>query len=42
VLNVGSAGTISRFYHETAQMERLLIAAFERDTDWRASSEEPA
>jgi multicomponent Na+:H+ antiporter subunit E len=41
VLDVGSTGAADRFYHETTQMERLLIAAFERDTDWRAASEEP-
>ena len=34
VIDVGSAKSVERFYHQTAQVERLLIAAFERDEDW--------
>jgi multicomponent Na+:H+ antiporter subunit E len=34
VLGVGSSRAVDRFYREVAQLERLLIAAFERDKDW--------
>lgn len=42
VLGVGSPHAADRFYHQTTQMERLLIAAFEREADWRPASEERA
>jgi multicomponent Na+:H+ antiporter subunit E len=42
VLDVGSPRAVDRFSHQITQMERLLIAAFERDTDWRPASEERA
>ncbi|MBV8346624.1 MAG: Na+/H+ antiporter subunit E, partial [Mycolicibacterium sp.] len=42
VLDVGSPRTVTRFFHQITQMERLLIAALERDTDWRPASEERA
>jgi multicomponent Na+:H+ antiporter subunit E len=35
VLDVGSRRAVDRFYREIAQLERLLIAAFERDKDWQ-------
>lgn len=38
VLDVRSSGAVTRFYHEVAQLERLLIAAFERQSDWRPSA----
>ena len=28
---------VTRFYRQVAQMERLLVATFERDADWRPS-----
>lgn len=34
VIDVGSAQGVERFYHQAAQVERLLIAAFERDEEW--------
>ncbi|BBY34483.1 Na+/H+ antiporter subunit E [Mycolicibacter minnesotensis] len=34
VIDVGSAKAVERFYHQAAQVERLLIAAFERDDEW--------
>ena len=40
VLDVGSPGVVSRFFHQITQMERLLVAAFERDEDWRPVSEQ--
>ena len=42
VLDVGSSRAVNRFYHEVAQLERLLIAAFEREKDWKPSAEERA
>lgn len=42
VLDVGSRRAVDRFFHQIRQMERLLIAAFERDADWRPASEEHA
>ena len=38
VLGVGSSRAVDRFYHEVAQLERLLIASFERD--WKPAAEE--
>ena len=40
VLDSGSPRAVTRFVHQITQMERLLIAAFERDADWRPASEE--
>jgi multicomponent Na+:H+ antiporter subunit E len=40
VLDVGSTESVERFHREIAQMERLLVAAFERDTDWRPINQE--
>jgi multicomponent Na+:H+ antiporter subunit E len=42
VLDVGSPRAVNRFYDEVAQLARLLIAAFERDKDWRPVAEEQA
>jgi len=42
VLDVGSPRAVNRFFHEIAQMERLLIAAFERDADWCPATQERA
>ena len=43
VIDVGSARTVNQFYRQIAQVERLLVAAFERDTEWRpAAAEEEA
>jgi multicomponent Na+:H+ antiporter subunit E len=35
VIDVGSRGAIEQFYHQAAQVERLLIAAFEREDEWQ-------
>jgi multicomponent Na+:H+ antiporter subunit E len=35
VLDVGSDRAVSRFYRQVAQIERLLVASFEREKDWR-------
>jgi multicomponent Na+:H+ antiporter subunit E len=37
VIDVGSEKAVDRFYRDVAQIERLLVAAFERDADWRPS-----
>ncbi|MGU3501344.1 Na+/H+ antiporter subunit E [Mycobacterium sp. C31M] len=39
VLNTGSEKTVSDFYRSVQTVERLMVAAFERDDDWRPSAE---
>jgi len=34
VIDVGSAQAVERFFQQVAQVERLLIDAFERDDEW--------
>ncbi|OMC06584.1 Na+/H+ antiporter subunit E [Mycolicibacter heraklionensis] len=34
VIDVGSDRSVERFFHQVAQVERLLIDTFERDEDW--------
>ena len=38
VIDVGSDRALARFYRQVEQFQRLLIAAFERDADWRPSA----
>ncbi|OBK84577.1 Na+/H+ antiporter subunit E [Mycolicibacter sinensis] len=35
VIDVGSSRSVERFFAQVAQVERLLIAAFERDDEWQ-------
>jgi multicomponent Na+:H+ antiporter subunit E len=42
VLDAGSRRVVDGFYREVAQLERLLIATFERDTDWKPAGQERA
>jgi multicomponent Na+:H+ antiporter subunit E len=43
VIDVGSQRAVNQFYRQVAQVERLLVAAFERDSEWRpAPTEEDA
>lgn len=35
VIDVGSPKSVERFYQQVAQVQRLLIAAFERDSEWQ-------
>lgn len=35
VIDVGSQRAVDRFYRQTATVERLMVAAFERDVDWQ-------
>jgi multicomponent Na+:H+ antiporter subunit E len=39
VLDVGSDRTVKRFYHQVDQLQKLLVATFERDADWRPSAD---
>ncbi|AQT78521.1 Na+/H+ antiporter subunit E [Mycolicibacterium litorale] len=41
VLDVGSQRAVDRFYRQVAQLERMLIASFERDSEWRPVAVEP-
>lgn len=39
VLDVGSEKAVERFYRQVKTVERLMVSAFERSTDWRPSAE---
>lgn len=39
VLDVGSEKAVESFYRQVKTVERLMVAAFERDTDWQPSAE---
>jgi multicomponent Na+:H+ antiporter subunit E len=39
VIDVGSDRATNRFYKQVAEVERLLVATFERETDWRPSAD---
>ena len=39
VIDVGSDRAVNRFYRQIAQVERLLVASFEREKHWRPSAE---
>lgn len=39
VIDAGTEKSVARFYRQVADIERLMIAAFEKDADWRASAE---
>jgi multicomponent Na+:H+ antiporter subunit E len=38
VIDVGNEKAVARFYRQVEQIERLLIATFERDADWQPST----
>lgn len=38
VLGLDSPGSVDRFHKQVAILEKLLVAAFERDSDWRPVS----
>ena len=40
VIDVGSEASVQRFYRQVADVERLMIASFEREADWRPSPDE--
>ena len=39
VIDVGSDRAVARFYRQIAQIERLLVASFEREEHWRPAAE---
>jgi multicomponent Na+:H+ antiporter subunit E len=39
VIDVGSERAVNRFYRQVAQIERLLVASFEREEHWRPSAD---
>lgn len=39
VLDVGSEKAVESFYRQVKTVERLMVAAFERPTDWQPSAE---
>lgn len=39
VIDVGSDRAVNRFYRQVEQIERLLVASFEREEHWRPSAE---
>jgi multicomponent Na+:H+ antiporter subunit E len=39
VIDVGSDRALSQFYRQVTEVERLLVATFERDADWRPAPE---
>ena len=39
VIDVGSDRATNRFYKQVSEVERLLVATFERETDWRPSAD---
>jgi multicomponent Na+:H+ antiporter subunit E len=39
VIDVGSERAVNRFYSQVAEVERLMVASFEREADWRPSSD---
>jgi multicomponent Na+:H+ antiporter subunit E len=39
VIDVGSERAVARFYRQIAQIERMLVASFEREKDWRPTEE---
>jgi multicomponent Na+:H+ antiporter subunit E len=42
VIDVGSDRAVERFYRQVAKVERLLVATFEREADWRPSADREA
>jgi multicomponent Na+:H+ antiporter subunit E len=42
VIDVGSERAVNRFYRQMAQIERLLVASFEREKHWRPAAREEA
>jgi multicomponent Na+:H+ antiporter subunit E len=39
VIDVGSERAVNRFYRQIEQIERLLVASFEREEHWRPATE---
>jgi multicomponent Na+:H+ antiporter subunit E len=39
VIDVGNERAVARFYSQVTEVERMLIATFEREKDWRPSTD---
>jgi multicomponent Na+:H+ antiporter subunit E len=39
VIDVGNENAVTRFYRQVDQIERLLVATFERDADWQPAAD---
>ena len=39
VIDAGTEKSVQRFYRQVAEVERLMVASFERDAEWRPSAE---
>lgn len=39
VIDVGNKRAVQRFYRQVSKVERLLVRTFEREEDWRASTD---
>ncbi|TDL12332.1 Na+/H+ antiporter subunit E [Mycolicibacterium obuense] len=42
VLDVGNERTVQRFYKQVDSLQKLLVASFERESDWRPVAEKGA
>ena len=42
VIDVGSDRAVSMFYRQVAEVERLLVSTFERESDWIPAPDEEA
>lgn len=40
VLGVGSQRSVERFYRQVTKLERLLVASFERESEWQPAASE--
>lgn len=40
VLDVGSKRSVDRFYQQVSKLERLLVASFERESEWQPAASE--
>ena len=40
VLDVGSQRSVDRFYQQVTKLERMLIASFERESEWQPAASE--
>ena len=41
VIDVSSERSVAQFHRQVAQVEKLLIAAFEREQHWRPAAKDP-
>ena len=41
VIDVSTERAVDQFHRQVSQVERLLVAAFERDSEWQPAREVP-